>query len=150
MLKGFTYFDSSITRGFRYVPTKGRDMGYVYVVKLNFGNYSLLKIGATGSIQSRLANFPKSDRTIVAVSKPHLNYFENESRLHKFFENFRLPAKGNVSRIMQTGPELFHMDMVYFFKELPELFFETDLNKVDLIELPNNYKLYTSKKYKFR
>ena len=102
--------------------------GFVYAVKIPVTRtFSLLKIGTTHSLQSRLTgNFPAN--TIYATSPAHYNYFENEGLLHDFFAKYRVPPRRG------SWPELFNISLPFFLEHLPDLCYETDISHCHVVE----------------
>lgn len=117
-----------------------REMGFCYVVRFKvMPGFCLAKIGATQAL-SRLSNIPR--KKICYVSPRHLNYFENEEKLHKFFSEYRVPRKpGGKSQV-----ELFNIDIPYFLSNLPDLTYETEAEKCEKVVLPNGGFWYKSQK----
>lgn len=102
-------------------------MGYVYVVKIYvMPKIYFCKIGATTMPSSRISNLGKNVK-ICCISKPHYNYFENESILHKHFDDFRVP-KSPKSASKSIRPELFFLSLTEIFRTLPDLKMETSLD----------------------
>lgn len=115
-------------------------MGICYIVRFNvMPGFYLAKIGATQSL-SRISNIPR--KKICYISPQHLNYFENEEKLHDFFSEYRVPRKpGGKSQV-----ELFNIDILYFLSNLPNLIYETDVGNCEKILFPSGSFWYKSKK----
>lgn len=108
--------------------TASNNCGYVYVVKIKVTqNFSLLKIGATRDYKTRLQNYSSKTATIFCVSKPHLNFWENEEILHEAFKDFRVPARPHQG----SRAEFFNMKLTDFFANMPDLIYleEDNLKK---------------------
>lgn len=124
-----------ILRRWRYATERKRlpkvkcpkGMGTVYVVQLKvMKGFNLLKIGATAddARESRLGYYKKEFVKMVAVSPPHINFWENESILHDFFKSYRVPN----GPIKKSSPELFNVPMTFFFKNMPDLRYVQEAN----------------------
>lgn len=136
MIKKWKFFEhaSEITEN------SNDKMGYCYVARFKVMNgFYLTKIGATKSIKTRLQNIPNIK--ILAISPAHLNYYENEDILHKFFSEYRVPRKPSG----KSQVELFNIDLPYFFRNIPDLTYE--INEYDCQEnkLPSGFVWYKSK-----
>lgn len=118
---------------------KGYEIGFCYAVRFNvMPGFYLTKIGASQNL-NRLSNIPR--KKICYVSPPHLNYFENEEKLHSFFKEYRVPRKpGGKSQV-----ELFNIDIPYFLSNLPMLEYEIAQEKCEKVMLPNGGYWYKSK-----
>lgn len=120
-----------------------KEFGCVYAVKIKVLQGYLVKIGATRSPNVRLFGFPNRCATIFCVSPPHLNFFENEEILHSHFSKFRVPS-GPVRNGVQ--PELFNINMSYFFKNLPKLKYVTNIQDAEIIEHKTYGRFFVAKK----
>ena len=135
MIKNWKFSSKKIDSNLK-VPNK---MGFCYAVRFKvMPGFYLTKIGAT-STPSRLSAFPRTK--IYCLSPPHLNYFENEEKLHKRFSELRIPRKPNG----KSQVELFNIDLPYLFKNLPDLVYETREDECEKIKLPNGDYWYKTK-----
>lgn len=120
MIKGWTYSNKRNTFS-KFVSTLSNDCGFLYAARIDVvQGFSLLKIGATRSPMVRLQNFGKKS-SLFCVSPPHINFWENEEKLHAFFEKYRVPARPNNG----SRAELFNLSMPYFLDHLPLLDYAT-------------------------
>lgn len=119
-----------------------KEFGCVYAVKIKVLSGHLVKIGATREPNVRLTGFASSYATIFCVSPQHLNFFENEEILHNHFAKYRVPAKPGH----RVQPELFNISLSYFFKNLPELKYITDIQDADIREDMTYGRFYFAKK----
>lgn len=107
--------------------------------EINAKELELNSLKATQSL-SRILNIPR--KKICYISPQHLNYFENEEKLHDFFSEYRVPRKpGGKSQV-----ELFNIDIPYFLSNLPNLIYETDVGNCEKILFPSGSFWYKSKK----
>lgn len=121
-----------------------KDMGYCYAVRFYvMPGFYLTKIGATKSPKSRFSSIPRAK--IYCVSPPHYNYYENEEILHEAFSRFRVPRKPNG----KSQVELFNIDLKYFFENLPNMNYETEINNCEKKLLPNGSVWLKQKKSNF-
>ena len=99
--------------------------GYVYALEVKvYGNFRLLKIGATAlPLQTRWSTVP-GERRIVYLSPKHVNYFENEATLHEHFAKWRVPRKAVSRGERGEPPEFFNMTADFFSENVPELFYK--------------------------
>lgn len=98
-----------------------RDFGFVYAVKIEVTQgFTLLKIGATSSLRSRLPNFGSSYAKLFCVSPLHKNFWENEEIIHAHFSKYRVPARPGKG----VQAEFFNLSMPYFLSHLPPLTYE--------------------------
>lgn len=137
MIKGWQFSQKSA--GIQENSNVG-EMGYCYAVRFYImPGFYLVKIGATRSHKMRFSSIPRAK--IYCVSPPHLNYYENEEKLHEHFSTFRVPRKpGGKSQV-----ELFNIDLPYFFKNMPDLSYETNVDKCERVVLPNGSIWYKKK-----
>lgn len=137
MIKGWHFF-SKVT-DIKNLSSE-REMGYCYAAMFQvMSGFYLVKIGATGCIRNRMTNIPRLK--ICCISPPHLNYYENEEILHKHFSAFRVPRKPEG----KSQVELFNIDLAYFLRNLPNLLYETDVEKCEKMILPSGNTWYKSK-----
>lgn len=116
-------------------------MGFCYVVKIPIiQGVSLIKIGATGSPKTRLTNIGRKG-TIFCISPPHLNFWQNEEKLHDEFSKFRVPARPGKG----VQAELFNISLKYFFEHLPEMSYEVDYLNLSPVNTPHNGVLWVKK-----
>ena len=100
----------------------GPDYGFIYAARIDVAQgFTLLKIGATRSPNSRLRNFGRK-ASLFCVSPPHVNFFENEEVLHQFFAKYRVPARPHQG----AQAEFFNLSMPYFLEHLPMLTYEQE------------------------
>lgn len=132
MIKGWKYGKATTS----WIERCKSNYGCVYVAKIPvIQGFYLLKIGATSSPKTCLQSFTKRS-TILAISKPHLNFWENEEILHKYFDKYRVPKRPKNN----SQAELFNISLKYFFQNLPELNFCENEEETYKIKV-KNYKL---------